>query len=244
MILLIVSVSIGLLLFGIGFLVNDKNATSVISDFNAMSKDEKEEFRLSSYVQFFRLFHFIVGISIILFSIIFFLLNLIDYIGFTLIFFSLPGYTFFILRSQYFFPKDKRALYKVSAMIMIIISLGVFVLTIVMQLNPNIEVFDDQLRISGVYGEQINLSDIEDINLLENYPPIKIKVNGIAMTNIKKGWFRLKDGRKVKLFINDSSGPYVYIKTIDERIIIIGIKDYDDSILYQQLRFIKQQSSE
>lgn len=244
MVILIVSILIGLLLFGIGFTLTEKNASSILSGYNTMSITERKHVKLNAYISFFRIFHVIIGSSIIVLSLVFYNLNLVDFIGFTLIFFCLPGYTFFIFRSQYYFPPQSKGIYNLSALIMFIISIGVIILLLYTQMNPKVEFIDKELRISGVYGENIKIKDIEDVKLLENPPLIKLKLNGIAMAKIKKGWFKLQDGRKVKLFINDPSGPYVQIKTIDKKIIIIGIKEFDDSLLYQYLIRLKKKSSD
>jgi len=243
MVLLIVSVFVGLLLFGLGFLVNQKNAASVISGYKQLSDKDQKQVRLSEFVNFFRKFHFTIGLLIVLFSIVFYLVKLPDLIGYTLIFFSLPGYTFFIYKSQFYYPPHLRNVYKITFSIMVIISIAVIVMMYVFQIDPKIEVFNNQLKISGVYGEDVEIRNIKDIYLLKSLPEISMKTNGVAMSHIKNGWFKLKDGRKVKLFINDLEGPFIEINTTNKTI-IIGLKDFDEELLYQQLKLLKEQSPE
>jgi len=244
MFLLIVSVSIGLLLFGLGFVVNQKNAPSVISGYKQLPEKDKKQIRLVEYVSFFRKFHFFIGLSIVLFSILFFMLKMPDFIGYVLIVFSLPGYTFFIYKSQFYYPPQQRMIFKISFSIMLILSIGVILMMYVFQTAPKVEIYNNQLQISGIYGENIEIQNINEVYLLKSLPPISYKTNGVAMSHIKKGWFKLKDGRKVKLFINEMSGPFIEIIDFQNKTIIIGLKDFDEELLYHQLDLLKKQSPE
>jgi len=240
MVLLIVSLFIGLFLFSMGFLLNEKSATSMISGFKKLSDEEQKQVQLVEYVNFFRKFHFTIGILIIVLSTVFYFVKLFDFIGFTLLFFSLAGYTFFIFRSQFYYPPQKRKPFIISFYIMLIVSIGVIVLFIIPYQETKIEIFDNQLKISGIYGEDLSIDQINDVKLIKQLPNIKIKTNGFAMSNLKKGWFKLKSGEKVKLIINDTNPPFLQISTNQNYSIIIGIKTIDEVLLNQQLNMLKK----
>lgn len=244
MVLLIVSVSTGFLLFGIGFLVNQKNAPSVISGYKQLPEKDKKQIRLAEYVKFFRIFHFFIGLSIVVFSILFYLLKMPDFIGLTLIFFSLAGYTFFIYKTQFYYPPQQRMIFKISFSFMLIISISVILMMYIFQIDPKVEIYNNQLKISGIYGENIEIQNIKEIHLLKSLPPISYKTNGVAMSHFKKGWFKLNDGRKVKLFVNDMSGPFIEIIDSQNKTIFIGLNDFDEELLYHQLSVLNQQSPE
>jgi hypothetical protein len=236
MVLLIVALFTGLIFLGIGLTVSKKNARNVLSGYNSMSPEERKQVKLEPYITFFRYFHFTIGLAIIVSSLVFYFLKLPDYIGLVLIVFILPSYTFFIFRSKYYFPQKQYGVYNFSGFIMLFLSIGVISIVAVLQLTPKVEIFESRLKIGGIYGENIQFQDIQKVELIEVLPTIKLKINGIASANIKKGWFRLNDERKVKLFINDTVGPYVLIETTDKKTIIIGLKDFDDKRLFRQLK--------
>jgi hypothetical protein len=238
MVLLIISLLIGLLLYGIGFLLNEKNASSMLSGYNTMSDKDKKEVKISEYIRFFRKFHFYTGILIMFFSLLFYFTNLVDYIGFSLLFFSLAGYTFFIFKSQFYFPPHKRKTNLIAFYIMLIINVAVIILLFVPYQTTQVQIFDNQLVIGGVYGEELPINQIEHVDLTQQLPSIKMKTNGFAMSSIKKGWFKTSDGKKVKLMVNDMKGPFLQIDTAHDYSIIIGLEELDEELLFHQLELI------
>ena len=77
-----------------------------------------------------------------------------------------------------------------------------------------IEVGDESIRIDGMYGRDIPLSDIVAVELLEQMPPIAMRTNGSSTGSYNKGHFRLKNGESCLLFIKNQ-GPYIEIRTTD-----------------------------
>ena len=57
-----VILGMGLLFFGLGFLVTENNASSLLSGYNTMSKEEQEKFPLTEYLERFKGFHIRFGI--------------------------------------------------------------------------------------------------------------------------------------------------------------------------------------
>ena len=70
---------------------------------------------------------------------------------------------------------------------------------------------DDTLKISGQYGEIIKFSDIVGITIEEQIPEIQFKSNGSDLGNKKKGYFKLKDIGQAKLFVDTQKPPYIFI---------------------------------
>lgn len=242
MVLLIVSLFTGLLLFGIGFLLNERNASGLLSGYNTMSEEERKEVKLSEYISFFRKFHFAIGMLIMLSSIIFYFTKLVDFIGFSLMFFSLAGYTFFIFKSQFYFPPQKRKTNLIAFYMMLIIDVAVIILLFVPYQTTQVQIFNNQLMIGGVYGEELPIEQIEQIYIIQQLPEIKIKTNGFAMSTLKKGWFKTSDGEKVKLMINDMDGPFLQVDTDNNYSVIIGLEELDEEHLFQQLQLLKNKA--
>ena len=92
----------------------------------------------------------------------------------------------------------------------------VFVVVLLMFSNqtPKIEVGEENLSISGMYGRDIPLSEIVSVELLEKMPPVAIRTNGSSTGKANKGHFKLKSGEKCMMFIRNKA-PYIEIRTTD-----------------------------
>lgn len=124
--------------------------------------------------------------------------------------------------------------------VMLLVSIGVIILFILPYQETEVEIFDHQMIISGIYSETLSIDQIDKAEFLQYYPPVKLKTNGFALTNLKKGWFKLESGEKVKLFINDMSGPFLKIYTNQNYSVIIGLKNVDEELLYRQIKLLKK----
>ncbi len=69
----------------------------------------------------------------------------------------------------------------------------------------------NSLSISGMYGKEINFSEINSVKLLDELPAIRSRTNGFATAKVLKGNFRLNDGRRVILFVKKNNPPYIEI---------------------------------
>ena len=56
-----VILGMGLLFFGLGFMITENNASSLLSGYNTMSKEEQEQFPLTEYLERFKGFHIRFG---------------------------------------------------------------------------------------------------------------------------------------------------------------------------------------
>ena len=69
------------------------------------------------------------------------------------------------------------------------------------------------IKIYGLYGNNIAIADIEELSLKDTIPTINKRVNGIMLTNgKKKGYFNL-DGKNARLYLYNDESPFIYIKT-------------------------------
>lgn len=92
-------------------------------------------------------------------------------------------------------------------------------LLIVGNQEPEITVTDRQMQISGIYGNDYNLSDIESVTLQDECPVTTFKSNGFAMGKIKKGHFNVQNDGNCLLFLS-GTGKCIRIKTKSEVIYI------------------------
>jgi hypothetical protein len=68
-----------------------------------------------------------------------------------------------------------------------------------------------KFKVSGLYGENIQIADIEHVELVKNLPGITLRTNGYSLANINKGYFSTDTKETVKLFIHSKKKPYIRI---------------------------------
>lgn len=88
-------------------------------------------------------------------------------------------------------------------------------LTLALSFRPTrITVGEEAIKISGMYGREIPVSDIVSVDLLDEMPPIAMRTNGSDTGNQAKGHFRFSNGEKCMLFIHKKA-PYIQLRTTD-----------------------------
>ena len=75
----------------------------------------------------------------------------------------------------------------------------------------NITSKEGVLKISGMYGESIQHSEIESIELIDKKPATKWRTNGFGFGQWAKGYFKNSKGEKFKLLINSRQKPLILI---------------------------------
>jgi len=87
---------------------------------------------------------------------------------------------------------------------------------------------DTELRITGMYGETIPVSDIRDVVLQDSLPTGLVRTNGAEVGSVLKGNFRASDTR-MKIFADTSSPQFIYLYTKSGNLYIINFKNSDDT---------------
>lgn len=85
---------------------------------------------------------------------------------------------------------------------------------------------EEGLQIHGMYGEIYAWESIEEIELIETLPNIETRTNGSAIGSHLKGNFRTTEYGAVKLFVNSSKAPFVYLQSNDN-ITIFNLEESD-----------------
>lgn len=73
----------------------------------------------------------------------------------------------------------------------------------------SISVSDEHIIIDGMYGDTIDWSSIEDLQLVDELPAISMRTNGSAVGATLRGHFKFESGDKAKLFVNKSKQPFI-----------------------------------
>ncbi len=218
----ILNLIVGLFMIGIGFLV--KSSPDLIAGYNTMPTEEKKNIDIEGLSTFMRNGLITIGLSIIIGYYIF------KWIGFTMIansmilIVTLVGVTILLINAQKF-DHNKTKNYKLIYFITGLTFLFVIGL-ITYGFIPSKTIYgDDTIRFSGMYGFEISISDIENIELSDKLPTIKIRTNGFSFGNVKKGFFNLDKYGKSRLLIHSDLAPYLILSKNNGDKIIINFKD-------------------
>lgn len=84
---------------------------------------------------------------------------------------------------------------------------------------------NNQIKISGNYGTEIEVGSIKKIALLNTLPTVNKKIIGFNNGNTLKGDFDLENFGTSKLYVYTGKPPYLYIYTIDDKVVIINYED-------------------
>ena len=107
----------------------------------------------------------------------------------------------------------------IAIAVIVLVVCAIIPLLIVGNQEPEITITDQQMQISGIYGNDYNLSDIESVTLQDECPVTTFKNNGFAMGKIKKGHFNVQNDGNCLLFLS-GSGKCIRIKTKSDVIYI------------------------
>ena len=100
---------------------------------------------------------------------------------------------------------------------------------------------DNKIEIKGDYSMNIPLSDIDTVLLIESLPNIKLRTNGISTKKVNIGKFKMADGNKCRLYVNNSTPLFVEIRLDaqdlpSESLVFINRKTVEETkILYEEI---------
>jgi hydrogenase maturation factor len=104
---------------------------------------------------------------------------------------------------------------------------------------PHIDITENHVKISGLYGVELRVDDIEQLQMRETLPPIKTRTNGMDLFGIaRRGIYQLEELGRTRMISFSAGGPFVLIHTGNEWI-VINYKETDKTeSLYQQLEAV------
>lgn len=134
-----------------------------------------------------------------------------------------------------------RPMGKVAIALTALLIIGTIVMTVYAStsMKVDLQIREQVITIKGMYSENIDRKDIVELYFEKSLPPIAAKQNGGAIGNKKVGYFRTKDGEKVKLFIEDDKNSVIKIAT-KEKIIYINYEEKEKTeALFNELKDLK-----
>lgn len=175
----------------------------------------------------------IVGISVALLTLV------VQLAGLTGIWSGIPLILALVVMLVYMVKFIKLGAYKgvagtIAIAVIVLVVCAIIPLLIVGNQEPEITVTDQQMQISGIYGNDYNLSDIESVTLQDECPVTTFKTNGFAMGKIKKGHFNVQNDGNCLLFLS-GTGKCIRIKTKSDVIYINFVDETATMDLYGKL---------
>lgn len=227
-----------MIFIGISFLINQNNAKNLLSGYNTMNDLERQNFDIETYIPYFKKFNLFLGLSLFTFSILILYFVNPDWSGIFMGTYPIICYTYFIWKSnQFYLQKTKRQIiitYTAIISMMILLGLILFDFNNIL-IDNEIKIENNKLEITGDYGCEIDLKDIESITLENKIPEISSKTNGAALEIIKKGYFNTKENQNVKLLINSNKKPIILITTKDKKNIYYSAKEKSNEEIYNEI---------
>ena len=230
---IIVQLFVIVLFFILGWAVRFKGQYMLISGFNNRSEEEQKILIDNGYPQKTGNLLIMTAVGmLILFPLVFTSFPYIIEVqyGFMTLF-LLVG---FIYVSKYEIPeKRKKSYWFASIFTVLVIGFisGLFYLGY--QLNELV-VKEQTFEITGLYGDEWKVENIEKIELLNEMPNVSYKENGFGMSNLSKGYFYVEAYGSSLLFIRNG-GPYLLIELKDGFIFINGESSEQTKSWYEQM---------
>ncbi|MGA9637307.1 DUF3784 domain-containing protein [Flavobacterium sp.] len=223
----------------VAFIVTENNAKYLLSGFNTMSEDERQQIDIKSHISYFKKFHIFLGVSLLGFASILFYFVDPNLSGIFMTIYPLVAYIYFILKSNQFKKVQSKKQTLISYLgigVLIVLSLGIFYNFKNSLKDHTIQLSNNIIQIKGDYGVKINIYDLKSIELVSQLPEISYKINGFALGTTKKGYFKTKKGEKVKLLINSQKMPILLLTTIDNHKIYFSSNNKSNIEIYNQIK--------
>lgn len=227
---------IAIILGGLTYLIFKKKDATLISGFSNRPKEEQEQLKKSGFIE-------ALG-KLLLTSFIIYMVTYILWI------FSVPyslevGFSIFILvlfigmiwMQRYEVSHKRKKMYWITSVISLATFAFIGVLLFFGWQENEVTIENEMFIVTGMYGFEWELSNIESVELLDELPHVMMRTNGFATEGTMKGRFRLEEpyGGGL-LFVRTKDGPpYLYIKT-DEDYVILNREEADETkALYDTL---------
>ncbi|GAA4431743.1 hypothetical protein GCM10023091_02960 [Ravibacter arvi] len=206
---------LGLIFYGISFLLTAENAGYLLSGYNTMKREDQEKFDLQGYLPFFRKFHQNLAISLVGIGLLLYFLASETVAGIFIGIYPIAAYLWFVVKARKYSERIKNNSSKWAVVIMAA-SLALVVGLFFLGFRKNeMTVGNSEIKIGGMYGETIKMSDVVRVGLSDELPSIKMKSNGFAVGKTRKGYFKTKTGERVMLLIDTEEKPMLLLTLKD-----------------------------
>ena len=234
--MLYIIIGTGLLFIAMAFLVTENNSKYLLSGYNTMSEAERTKVDIKSYIPYFKKFHLFLGVSFIAIGLLLHFAIGESASGIFIGVYPILAYIYFMRESNKYWKGssskwNKIGLYVLVATLILVVGL------LAMGFKENqIVIAPDSVQFQGSYGEILNASEIQSVALVDHLPKITSKTNGFALGSVKKGYFKTKEGEKVKLILNSESKAYLLFTKTNGDKIYFSAKEKPSLDLYNEIK--------
>lgn len=227
----------------IGILIKYKKAYWLISGYNTMSTEKKKNVDIEGLGKLAANLCFSIAGQILFGAIFIF----IGRVTISLLFFGLliPTIIYFLIKTKKFDGNARdvngkmktrtKAMIGIIAGFFILVSIGMGVLIYFTSLPAQYTLNNGILKISGMYGQEIPVNEISKLEIKDSLPEVLYKSNGSDTGNMRKGYFKLNSIGEVKLFVDISKKPFIYIESSSKNIILNCEESEKTNELYRKL---------
>ena len=135
--------------------------------------------------------------------------------------------------------RTNRQYQKVRLAVNIAVILAVAILFYLGIRPPRVEINENYVKISGMYGVELRPVDIQRLELRDSIPEIQTRINGMDLFGFaRRGIYEVEGLGRTRLISFSYGGPFIYMYTGNEWIIINFNNPAETENLYQQLKEI------
>ncbi|KAA0992419.1 DUF3784 domain-containing protein [Dyadobacter aurulentus] len=212
--MIIIALVLSLIFFALGFIVTKNNARYILSGYNTMSEQDRQQFDIVSYIKLFKQFHLILAAT--LFGGVC-LLSLVNnnWASLFMTVYPLVAYLYFLIRSAKYHKGKfgrKAGAYMAGGVLVVVIAV-LLISSLTDYKSSELSLGSERLEIKGSYGLTLGKSEILEQKVVDQLPPISYKSNGFAAGDYAKGRFKTSDGKSVWLFVNKKAGHFLLIRS-------------------------------
>jgi hypothetical protein len=226
----IINILTGLFLIGSGFLV--KRFPDLIAGYNTMSDERKKNVDIHGLSSLMRNGLIIIGLTIILGYYFFNWIGFANVAGSIIMYSTLGGTMILLILAQKFDHNRKFDFWRAKSR-GLFLAVGVLGLVIIISIGfifygtrpQRVVAHGDEIKITGLYGLELNITDIEKIELKKQIPKIELRTNGFSFGSAKKGNFKLTEFGKCKLFLQSEHPPFILLMDKNGERLIINYKN-------------------
>jgi len=122
-----------------------------------------------------------------------------------------------------------------SKLILTLVLLVVIGIAVIVLVNGiDVDVNDERVKIKGIYGREIRIEDIEEVQIVEKIPFMGVRINGIGIGYINIGMYSYQDIGKVVVFKTTTSENNILIIGKEEKV-LLGLGQRKNEELYNKI---------
>ena len=218
----------GAFMIALGFLV--KAVPGLIAGYNTMPAEQKKNVDIEGLSGFMRNGLIAIGSGIIAGYFVFKWLGFTTIANAMILVVTLTGVILLVIFAQKY---DHNQHKKTNLAYLILGAAMVFVAGLIAYgfVPTGIHYNRESVHFTGMYGTEVNISEIAHIELANTLPEIKMRTNGFEFGPVKKGMFQLEGIGKCRLLIQRNHPPYLVITQQTGEKIILRYKNPNNTRL-------------